>query len=171
MKKEIIFYKLWQMWNLLEACCSISHSCMKGRSDPGLGDNCFKKLKYCLDSLLSLPLMSLNLSHSLYFLLLQFLPSQCQEQLQRSAGSTSLLTLLWLERHWFSFLRVSPQNCLTLDQMSMPTLISSGCELSLWKTDVAVQSSLWILWATQPTPKLSTLLANYFHYFSAPLWE
>ena len=89
MKKEIIFYKLWQTWNLLEACCSTSHSCMKGRSDPGLGDNCLKKLKYCLDSLLSLPLMSINLSYSLYFLLLQFLPSPCKEQPQQSAGSPS----------------------------------------------------------------------------------
>lgn len=79
MKKEIIFYKLWQTWNLLEACCSISHSYVKGRNDPGLGDNCLNKLKYCLASLLSLPLMSINLSHSLYFLL-QFLPSPCKEQ-------------------------------------------------------------------------------------------
>ena len=95
MKKEIIFYKLWQTWNLLEACCSISHSYMKGRSDPGLGDNCLKKLKYCLDSLLSLPLMSINLSHSLYFLLLQFLPSPCKEQATVKCWFSLLCWLLY----------------------------------------------------------------------------
>lgn len=47
------------------------------------------------------------------------------------------LTVLPPERHWFSSLRFSSLKCLILDQMPMPTLISSVRELSSHKTDVA----------------------------------